>query len=254
MIWTEEQVRALHREHLDDGVSLAAIGRRLGVSREAVRQQFAHYKLSRHSRSRHSTEQRLAGERAADEQRERIIELYKEHGTVDAVVAIVELPRRPVSAIINTIPNRQMYRRQGTQISYSREELCGFLRQAAEYAGEPLTIPGYREAAVALGLPSYNTHIRHFSREDPDTPWQTALKVAGVRWNEPRGRRGATVTAAQRSAALRLYMAENGGDTSYQGYSDWAAGRDDVPSGSNMRAIRPWNEIVAQALDTTHGV
>lgn len=249
MIWTEEQVRALHREHLDQGVSLAEIGRRFGITREAVRQQFRRYGLERHSRSQHFTEQRLAGERSAEEQREHIIELYKEHGTVDAVQAIVKLPRKPVSAIINSIPNREAYRRQGTQVSYGREELCAFLRRAAEHSGEPLTIPGYRQAASALGLPSYNTYIRHFAAEGQETPWQTALAAAGVKGNDPRGRRRTTVTDQARIIALRRYMDDTGGDTSYQGYSDWAATHPDVPSGPNMRVVRPWRELVAAALD-----
>lgn len=252
MSWTRAQALAAHREYQD--ATLHELAERYGVSHEFVRQQFLYWDLPRRSNSDKVLADRAQRERRAESERERIIALYKEHGTIDAVLAQVDLPRSLVTPIVNAIPNRESFRRRGTYQTYSREELISTLQQAAQYSGEPLTIPGYRKAAKALRLPSYDTHIRFFSLEEPDEPWLAALEAAGIAGNAARGRRANATTLEQCVAAVAQCIADNAGDrVSYDDYCKWDDGRD-VPSGPTVRSIIPWNTAVELALDSLASV
>lgn len=252
MIWTEELIRSLHREHIEDGVSLAAIGRRYHVSRQAISQKFEHYGLPRRGVGDHARQERERQVREAENSRARIIALYKERGSIDEVHAEVALPRDLVTAIIDEIPNRESYRRRGDPAVYSRDDLIAALRQAAQEMGEPLTVPNYRTAARRLGLPTLNIQVRHFSREADEATgswWLAALNAAGVKGNLPRGRRASTLTEDDCIAAVTRYVAAHDGQRgSYDGYCKWAATRGE-PSGSALRLRLPWNELVNTALD-----
>lgn len=243
MIWTEQQVRTLHREYYEDGVSLAALGERLGVSHETIRQKFLAYHLPRRPVTYHAAQERARREQLAEEQRGRIIELYKQHGTIDAVIDETSLPRNLIAPIVDTIPNREAYRHRGAYQTRADEDLIADLRIAAEHGGEPLSSMVYQALAPQHGLASYDTVVRAFKT------WPLALEAAGIQGNEPRGRRPNTITPEQCVEAVTQCLRDHDGQrVSYLTYRAWARGKA-VPSGPTVRKRVRWNEAVEQALD-----
>lgn len=187
-----------------------------------------------------------------ERQAARVIDLYKEHGTIEAVVSATGLPRSEVTAIVDEIPNREHYRRRGTRPFASPEKLITDLRLAASYEGEPLTVPKYRRAAAELGLASLSTILKTFP--DEVSPWARALREAGVKGNPPRGPRKTNITFEQCVDAVAQCWHEIGERPSYDAYLEWSEplkGR--VPSGSTIR-LRGWNRVVEAALERLSGV
>lgn len=249
--WTREQVLVLYGEY-EGGKTLASIAAEQGVSHEAIRYWFEKYDLVRRGPEEVAL---VASQRyeelleQAEQRRDGIIACYKQHGTIDAVVAHFELPRRIVAAIVDEIPNREAYRRRGVSLVRPREELLSDLQRAKAHAGEPLTIPGYRDAAKALGLASYDTQIRCFEAEDPVHPWAHALKVAGIKGNPPQGKRP-RITPEQCIDAVVRCITEHGGQrVSYDAYREWATFTPGAPSGPTVRKALGWNAAVDKAFD-----
>lgn len=249
--WTREQVLALYSEY-EGGKTLAAIAAEQGTSHEAIRYWFKKYGLERRGPeevAEIAAQQYEALLDRADAMRGAIIDLYKTHGTIDAVVERVELPRKLVAAIVDEIPNREAYRRRGQMLSRSREELLADLHRAKAHAGEPLTIPGYRAAAKALGLASYDTQIRCFEEEDDEHPWAHALAVAQIKGNPPQGKRP-RISPEQCIAAVAQCITEHGGHrVSYDNYREWASFTPSAPSGPTVRKALGWNAAVEAAFD-----
>lgn len=249
--WTREQVLALYAEY-EGGKTLAALAAEEHVSHEAIRYWFEKYDLVRRGPeevAEIAAQQYEELLEQAEQLREEIIACYKTHGTIDAVLDEIALPRRIVAAIVDEIPNREAYRHRGASNSRPREDLIADLRRAKELAGEPLTIPGYRAAAKELGLASYDTQIRCFEAEDDEHPWAHALKVAGIRGNPPQGKRP-RITPEQCIDAVVQCINEHGGQrVSYDAYREWATFTPGAPSGPTVRKALGWNAAVEAAFD-----
>lgn len=179
-----------------------------------------------------------------------IIEAYKAHGTIDAVVEITGRSREEVVEVVDAIPNREHYRRRGSRTYSSPEKLILDLQRAARHMGEPLTIPKYRTAAKELGLASLNTILKAFP--DDVSPWAAALKAAKVEGNPPRGRRKTSVTMEQCVDAVVKCWRELGERPSYDVYVEWCRDYPPMkdggpPSGPTVR-LKGWNQVVEAAL------
>lgn len=244
---TREQVLALHDQYWDDQVSLSDLAEQEALSHETIRKLFKFYGLPRRSRGQQPLE---AYAEEAEQRREEIIALYKRHGTIDAVYAEVRpIPRKLISEIVATIPNRESFRRRADPLAKSREELQADMQRAAVLYGEPMTIPKYRRAQRELGLATDRTQVRFYSQEDPDTPWHTAVTSAGVKANDSRGRRANSISAEDCINAVALCLSEIGTEASYDDYTAWARGRGGVPSGPTVRNTVGWGLAKELALE-----
>lgn len=180
----------------------------------------------------------------AKEREQEIWNLYREHGTVEAVVDRIGIPRQAVSAVIDGMPLRQVYRRKGILPAYKKEILKKALKAAAEVCGEPLTIPAYRLEAPSHGWPADLTITKAFGS------WGEACAAAGVTFNTPKGAQRGSYGRGDCVKALRLCKAELGDVPSYERYSVWAR-ENRQPSGSTVRVkIGPWREALQAAFDS----
>lgn len=134
---------------------------------------------------------------------EDVFNLYREHGTVEAVADALGVPRHEVSPIIDEMPLRQVYRHKGSAPTvYTDEELLNILREAAKVCGEPLTLPAYHREAPKHGWPAALTITQRFGT------WEKACKLAGVKVNKSTGPRKGSITVDQCLIALRLCRAD----------------------------------------------
>lgn len=188
----------------------------------------------------------------AEVTKERIWDLYRKHGTVEAVADALDLPRHEVSPIIDAMPLRQVYRHKGSApIIYDEEDLKQVLREAAKVCGEPLTLPAYHKAAPKYGWPSALTITQRFKT------WEEACKAAGVKVNRSTGPRKGSISIEDCLVALRICRADliklneipEGGEPSYERYVKWARANSQ-PSGPTVRSkIGPWKA----ALELAYG-
>jgi hypothetical protein len=238
--WTREEIEALHGRYME-GATLRELGEELGVTYERVRQLFKQHDLPTKKFKRQTIE-RYAQEYDAWQRRDEIIEAYKEHGTIDDVARITELPRQYIGPVIATFEFRHLYRRKRPDLTHDPESILEALRAAAELCGEPLTIPAYRKVAPAHKFPADLTVVRAF-----DT-WEAACQAAGVKANPSEGPRKGSITAAQCLDAIRRCGYDLQKIPSYDAYCKWARAAGE-PSGPTVRVkIGPWREALLLAF------
>lgn len=237
---TREEVLKLY-EAYQGGDTLVAIAEREHCTRQWICQLFDLHDLPRRKVGTSSTQQRLEREQEAHTRRQEIIDLYKEHGTIEAVYEQVNLPRPLISAIVGTIPNRESFRRRGTYVTRTPESLLEDLQRAAKLKGEPLTIPAYRDAARELGLASLDTHVAMFGS------WPDALSEAGIEGNEPRGARDDSISLEECVSAVALCWRSLGHRPSYEAYCRYAQDNDSPSGGSVRNKADSWNNAVELA-------
>lgn len=187
-----------------------------------------------------------------DVTKDQIWDLYRKHGTVDAVAEAVDLPRHEVSPIIDEMPLRQVHRHKGSAPTmYTDDELLSVLKEAAKVCGEPLTLPAYHKAAPTHGWPAALTITQRFGT------WEKACKKAGVKVNKSTGPRKGAISIEDCLIALRICRADlivlkeipEGGEPSYERYVKWARANS-KPSGPTVRSkIGPWK----MALELAYG-
>lgn len=175
-----------------------------------------------------------------------IVASYKKLGNVTMVATELNLPYAEVSTVVQTMPDRELYRRRGQQDGYDKEELKDFLRTAAQtVTGNdfPLTIPAYRAIAPQLGLPSVEVYIRAFDS------FANACAAAGVKHN-PAKEGTRQYSDEDCDKAIRLCAKELGKRPSYRMYEEWAKDRD-MPSGPTIRARNKgkWSPAIKKAFD-----
>lgn len=183
--------------------------------------------------------------------KKKVEKLYREHGTIDAVAEALEVPRSDVSAIINEMPLRQLYRRRGSPTPvYDRDTLSMALKEAAEVCGEPLTLPAYHKVAPDYGWPAALTVTKEFGT------WQAACEYAGVKANPATGPRKGSYTAQDCLVALRVCRTDliqkgeipEDGAPSYERYCKWARANQQ-PSGPTVRnKVGAWREAIKLAF------
>lgn len=245
---SQRQLRTLYRQY-EGGKSLADIGEQLGVSHETVRQLFIANELPIISLAERGARAQAEFAEQAAKYRDRVVQLYKSHGTIDAVAEQIPLPRQMISQMVSEIPNRESYRRRGNRSLRAPEEIVPDLQRAAKAKGEPLTTTAYAQAARELGLAAYMTVIRSFRAVDAKHPWAAALKAAGVQGNEPRGRYKTSYTPEECVSAVSECLLAHGSErVSYDVYCEWAPGRE-LPSGPTVRSLVGWNQAVDDAFE-----
>lgn len=238
--WDRAHVHAMHKAYLG-GATLRELGKANGVSYERIRQLFGDEGLPT-ERAKRQTVARYAHEVAAWQRKEEIWELYREHGTVEAVVEKTEIPRLYVARVIADMPLRQVYRRKGENKSYERSQIVESLRAAAKVCGEPLTIPAYRKEAPKQGWPADLTVIRAFGT------WEDACKASRVKANPSEGPRKGSYTADDCISAVRICAAELDHVPNYEQYVQWARANRQ-PSGATVRVkVGPWREALKLAF------
>ena len=117
---------------------------------------------------------------------------------------------------------------------FSDGRLLAGLRAAAEELGEPLTNGGYdtwqrgRDEAASPAL-----LIRRFGS------WRAACEAAGLRVNTTRSttRRWSDDDLV---AVVAEYLADDGAQGTFAGYSAWARSREGTPSGATLRQRGTW--------------
>lgn len=176
--------------------------------------------------------------------------LYRKHGTIEAVADELGVSREEISPIVNQMPLRQLYRRRGAPPpSYNRKDLAVVLREAANVCGEPLTLPAYHKVAPKHGWPAALTITKEF-----DT-WEAACKYANVKANPSTGTRKGSYTVEDCLVALRICRSDliereeltEDGAPSYERYSKWAR-ENHQPSGPTVRnKVGAWREAIRQA-------
>lgn len=186
----------------------------------------------------------------ADITREQIWDLYKKHGTVEAVADELGVSRHEVSPVIDEMPQRQVYRHKGSAPTiYSNKRLKEVLKEAAKVCGEPLTLPAYHRAAPTHSWPAALTITQRFGT------WEAACKSAGVKVNPSTGPRKGSISIDQCLKALRICRADliasndipPGGEPSYERYVKWARANGQ-PSGPTVRAkVGPWSKALEMA-------
>jgi hypothetical protein len=118
--------------------------------------------------------------------------------------------------------------RRGT---FSDAEILSALRVAADRCGQPLSHTRYDAVAGSVGGPSSARIIQRFGS------WSRACHEAGVssvaasreyqkRWDAP------SVTAA-----VMQYLESGEGPDTFAGYTAWARGNADRPSGATVRNV-----------------
>lgn len=186
----------------------------------------------------------------ADVTKERIWELYRKHGTVEAVADEMGLPRHEVSPIIDSMPLRQVFRHKGSAPTmYTDQELLDVLKEAGVVCGEPLTLPAYHKEAPKHGWPAALTHTQRFGT------WEAGCNLAGVKVNKSTGPRKGSITVEDCLVALRVCRADliagdeipEGGEPSYERYVKWARANGQ-PSGPTVRSkVGPWRTALEMA-------
>lgn len=182
--------------------------------------------------------------------KKRVWDLYRKHGTVEAVADELGLPRHEVSPIIDEMPLRQVFRHKGSAPTmYSDDELLDVLREAGKICGEPLTLPAYHKEAPKHNWPAALTHTLRFGT------WEAACKKAGVKVNKSTGPRKGSVSVEDCLIALRVCRADlidageipEGGEPSYERYVKWARANK-RPSGPTVRVkVGPWRKALEMA-------
>lgn len=174
---------------------------------------------------------------------EEVIALYKEHGTIEAVLEHADLPRSEVAEIVASLPDREAYRRRGNH-GYSQAELIGHLHIAKSNLGEPLGRLAYRDFASGAGLASDITQAKHFGS------WPLALRAAEIEGNPSTGRAYSSLTPDECLQALSECIIDNGGKwVSVRTYEAWAKGRDVASAASIRNIIGRWSDAVQQAME-----
>lgn len=184
------------------------------------------------------------------DEREHVWALYREHGTVEAVASALDKPRSEISLIIDQMPLRQIYRRKGIPPrAYTKAELKGVLKEAAQICGEPLTLPAYHKEAPKNGWPAALTITQAFGT------WEVACHEAGVAVNASTGPRRGSISVEDCLIALRTCRADlidtgeipPAGAPSYERYVKWAKANH-KPSGPTVRVkIGPWRTALRMA-------
>lgn len=185
-----------------------------------------------------------------DKDNDKIEELYREHGTVEAVADLLGVPRGVVSEVVDEMPLRQIYRRKGSPpTSYDRLSLIEILKKAAVVCGEPLTLPAYHKVAPKYKWPAALTITRAFGT------WEAACNAAGVKVNPATGPRKGSYSVQDCLVALRVCRAalieareiSESGAPSYERYVKWARANQQ-PSGPTVRAkVGPWRDALSLA-------
>lgn len=124
---------------------------------------------------------------------------------------------------------------------YTDDEMLAGVRAAAEGVDGPLTVAAYDAWRAQHGGASGIGIIRRFWK------WHVACEKAGLEdvvktTKKPGFSKGAIVEAVAR------YLDEPDARGSYNGYKEWAKGRDGVPSGPTVRNNFPrWAELLELA-------
>lgn len=238
---SREDILSMYEQY-QAGKTLEEVGQANGLTRARIGQLF----------DREGLERRTAAETAAikteDISDEEIIALYKELGSVDAVLGRINCSRALITEIVSDIPDRENYQGRRADRLYSKEEYLRAVRRAAEVKGEPLTIPGYREVAQAEGLPSIGALLRFFQTQD-GSPWELALTVAGIKGNPSRGRASRAITPERCITSVVECIVDQGQRPTYKQYYDWSKQGKERPSGPTVRNKVGWNKAVKEALD-----
>lgn len=230
------------------GLTLAEIGRRHGVSRQRIAQIIDKSDVGRVPRPEVVKARRAAKSGKARRHSEEIMELWREGLSVGEIHERAGVPWRVVRetvAELATDPDRAA-RSNGWRSNlsvrpprFSDEQLLDGLRRVANKLGHPPSGPEYARQAEELGLACMQTMYVRFGG------WRRALHAAGFeapparvwspRWNI------ASCWHAFASVAHLL-----GDPPRYRRYLELAAGREDLPSGSTLiLRLGLWPEIVA---------
>lgn len=170
-----------------------------------------------------------------------IHDLYKEHGSVKAIMDITGLSRSEVSGVVAEMPDRAKYRRQaGIKATYSTDKLISDMQTAADVLGEPLSGLKYQSVAKELGLAAYYTQKAAFGG------WDAACAAAGIAYNPPRGRRPDSITLNDCIIAIEQCFLQFQRRVSYDTYALWAR-NNEFPSGPSVRLHGRWSDIAAIA-------
>jgi predicted DNA-binding protein YlxM (UPF0122 family) len=245
--WTEESVRAMHTEYVDDNLSLRELGERHGVSGERIHQLFRRYELQTRQVSRLTiTRQRREAE--AEERQEEIRNTYKQLGSIKATAEAIGLPARYIKLYVKDMPGRSLYRATPSGKQYTTEFVIDCIQRAAQIAGEPLTVPAYNALAPQNGFPA---HVTILSILSASTWWEACAK-AGVEANQSKGPQSGSITPEDCHRAVLTYiMTHEGTVPTYDEYSKWAK-HSDYPSGQTVRVkCRSWTNAVRGALALT---
>lgn len=124
--------------------------------------------------------------------------------------------------------------------TWTDEQMLVSLRAAAEGVDGPLSVTAYDAWRGTHGGASGIGIIRRFGK------WHVACERAGV--EALRTTKKATFDTDAIVAAVVAYLSDPDSRGSYNGYRDWAKGREGVPSGPTVRTHFPkWAELVELA-------
>jgi len=245
----DEQIVALRA----DGLSLAQIGARFGVSRQRVDQILrgagvaqAGTARSRAVRASTAAAVRELHANLANERCGEILEAYRRGVDPREIARELGLQREVVRGLIAGVASdadraaRRKVCQRPVVPRYSDVELARAVVLVASRLGHTPTCTEYDRAARELGLASVATVCQRAGS------WTRALEAAGL---EPRPR---THTAPRWDAAacwqaLHSVADQLGDPPSYQRYAKLAKRRKDLPSAPTVRQrLGLWHQIVAQ--------
>lgn len=248
----EQQILALRRE----GYSLAAIGRRFGVSRQRVDQivraaggvevagELSRARRAGAVRARRALHVRLARERSGE-----ILERYRGGVDPQAIATELGLQHKVVRGLIAGVRTesdraaRATAQQRAGRPRFSDGELGEGLWLVAGRVGRAPTCGEYERLARELGLASLATVCMRFGG------WNRALRAAGLETRTAPVRRGRwSVAACWR--ALESVSDQLGDPPRIGRYAELAAVRDDLPSAATVRQrLGLWSEIAAVLVE-----
>lgn len=227
-----------------EGRSLQEIGQRFGLTRERVRQIIRD--AGGPTNEEAAAARREAARREREALREQILQLLRQTPGLpgDAVAEVLGVSTGEVRAALGDDARRILVSTHRAPSVFADQDILDNLRQAAQEAGEPLTVRMYEEARVSFGGASAPLVLQRFGT------WRDACVMAGVQHGQPvRTHYERRWTRDDLVDAVVEYLAEDGSRGSFADYERWARRTAGKPSGQTIRTqLGTWSTAKTAAL------
>jgi transcriptional regulator with XRE-family HTH domain len=244
-----DRIQEVERLYVE-GLTLAEIGTKFGLTRERIRQILRERGIP--SESVEQRKYRAAFPTRSTEVEDLFLELRDDRAVADATGLSFSLVRRFVDENIPD-PNVLRRKRRPRFEHYSDEEFLECLRTAAKELPSPMPHVAYAEWSRDRMLDDVRSWPGPQGMMLRFGGWRETLNRAGLPAN-PRFGPQRTFDLEDAVSAMVEAWRETGKPPTVASYSSWRAGREDVPSDPTVRhLIDGWDNLRLAAWPIVHG-